>query len=224
MKLREAEELLKAVKLQGPLTEPWSVETDEGIVLEAWPLGFARGCAGLRDLVEITMFPHWTLNMGGFYQGDRDNFIAGPRWNPRFLWEQERFVYIREMREAMQTALLDLDLAPFFPRWGEYSSGQTGSNSDQTPQPEDFHLYALPRAVRWTLQGRNDLPDAELEKIKQEFCLLLAAFIKEETWNGERKVVRVRSAASPEEDQGADGNGHLAQIGSFDSADDDDWN
>jgi hypothetical protein len=43
VKLADAETLLKVIKLDGPIKEHWEVLTDEGILLEAEPMGVAHG-------------------------------------------------------------------------------------------------------------------------------------------------------------------------------------
>jgi hypothetical protein len=170
MKLRDAEMLLQAVKAQGPLKEPWSCLTDEGIMLEAWPLGFARGSIGLSEA--ITMFtenPHFSLYEGA---GEVHKF---PRWSPRKMWQQEMFVYLREMREAFNVAFKDFERAPFLPRPGE--TGVAGDHSAHAPVPEDFNLYPPPQdMVRWTLEGQQNVSDEELARIKRAFCKQLGQF------------------------------------------------
>jgi hypothetical protein len=214
MKLADAETLLRVQKEQGPITEPWSVLTDEGVLLEAWPLGFARGSIELSDM--YTMFSRWHGG-GVFFQGGDAAPHRYPRWSPKKLWEQEQYVYVREMRMAAQIALERLHAGPFYPRPGEKSY-------NTTPVPSDFHLFVPDPGVSWILVNRRHFPEEELEKVKEDFCELLEVFIKEEKWNGQRKVVRVRSAASSEEDQGTPRAGDLAEVGSVDSTDDDDWN
>jgi hypothetical protein len=209
MKLRDAETLLQAIKSEGPITEHWSVLTDEGITLEAWPLGFARGSWGLRDL--ITVRPG--IQYSALYDGAGGQPRRIVKTGPHGLWQQELYVYMREMREAFAAAFKDLDKAPFFPRYGEHERSRAMIN-DPLPYPEDFHLYAEPLAVRWRCVGKQDISDDELDLLKDEFCALLAQFTGEK--HGQRKVVRVRSVASSETDQGTERPWGDAEIGDLD--------
>lgn len=166
MKLADAEVLLQAVKDEGPITERWWCETDEGILLEAWPLGFARGSWGLRDL--ITVMPR--LQYSALFEGAGvPHVLRVPRLGPNHLWEQEAFVYYREMREQMAAALYRLEDGACFPRAvGEY---------DETPHKEDFRLFSpATSAVHWHYQGKRDIEKIELQVIKLEFMELLKRF------------------------------------------------
>jgi hypothetical protein len=207
MKLADAEQLLKVVKLQG-LTERWSVLTDEGILLEAWPLGYAKGSAELQLLEagwnEITMRSRSNRSYA-LYEGCPQNIYFSPKWSPHHLWQQEMYVYMLERQRAVAKALINIDKATCFPRQAETDSS--------FPQPEDWHLYP---AVMWTLVGRPNIDALELYFVKQEFCELLEVFTKEEKWNAERKVVRVRSAVPPETDQGTERPWGDSEIGDID--------
>lgn len=177
MKLADAEVLLQAVKDEGPITERWWCETDEGILLEAWPLGFARGAWGLKDL--YTVLPH--LQYSALFEGAGvPHFLRVPRLGPNHLWEQEAFVYYREMREQMAAALNRLEDKACLPREkGEY---------DELPYPEDFRLYPS-SAVKWHYQGKRDIEKMELQLIKLEFMELLKRFSEQGEKDGQGKTV-----------------------------------
>lgn len=184
MKLRDAEKLLKIAKDKGPLTERWWCETDEGILLEAWPLGFARGAFKLSDVYTVVPKATFTALFEGGYIGEFNSHNTFNAGSPRKLWEQEAFVYYRELRELMKKALAGLETAPMFPREGEYDfeKGRPihGVKSDLAPHPEDFELF--PKKGK---QGETD---------------------------GQRKAVRVRRAVPSQADQGSSGEKRVAEV------------
>jgi hypothetical protein len=202
MKLRDAESLLRLVKSEGPLKERWSCETDEGILLEAWPLGFARGSFRLSDAYTVVS----RLQYAALNEGDRiPSFSHHFRMKgPHGLWEQELFVYFRELREQMREALKD------FWKVQERPRPEWISVNDPKPYNVDFGL-PMP-AVGWYFEGQQDVSENQLKLIKLDFIKLLHQFVTQqgETY-AQGKVVRVRGAASPETDQGPSGKKRVAE-------------
>ncbi len=174
MKLKDAEILLQAVKLTGPIQERWWAETDEGILLEAFPMGYAFGSYDWRNL--ITVFPK--MGYSALFQGiGMPHRVREAEMSGRRLWEQEEYVYRLEMRDAMRRAIERLETGAYFPRKNEYLAGrlQTSVISDPLPHPEDFHLH--PPGATWHHQGRQDVRNIELAVVKLEFLNLLQQFI-----------------------------------------------
>ncbi|HEX8838441.1 MAG TPA: hypothetical protein VF748_15975, partial [Candidatus Acidoferrum sp.] len=132
MKLADAEKLLALEKRQGPLKEPWSALTEEGILLEAWPLGFARGSHAMCELSVRPRVQFSALFTGGtvrhlHFRGHHGVFGTG-------LWEQEFYVYMKELKREVAESLKDLKGAPMYMRKNE----KVFSPKDPTPHREDF--------------------------------------------------------------------------------------
>lgn len=190
MKLKDAETLLKLEKEKGPLKERWWCETDEGILLEAWPLGFARGSFRMKDI--FTVLPH--IHVFALFEGislleERPRFV--PRWSPYQLWEQEKFVYYRELREHMKEAVKDLHLAPYAMRLPEHLEG------DNKPYPEDFKpigpsirpiVKHMP-AVEWFYSGTPNLNTMQIRALKKGFIELLENFVTQGGPHGQGTTV-----------------------------------
>lgn len=98
MKLADAETLLAAKKREGPIREHWIAETDEGIVLECWPLGFARGSIGVSDMWNIIAHAQYSALFAG--HGRPHHVSKSYLWRGH-MWEQERYVYYLELRAQL---------------------------------------------------------------------------------------------------------------------------
>jgi hypothetical protein len=189
LNLKEAEELLQYLKRQTQITEYWCVETDEGIKLEVYPLGYAADFEW-RDLLTVLPRKYQYALFEGTYEPHRV-----PHWHPFHMWEQELYVFYRELREQMAAALRDLHHAPYARRKGELqaskSCGDSGAAvSGLAPQPEDFTaelgtirplLMSKPKGhgTYWRMsRGRRYLTLPEVQELKQDFCRLLERFIE----------------------------------------------
>lgn len=188
MKLADAQMLLKLEKEKGPLTERWWCETDEGILLEAWPLGFARGSFKFSDA--FTVIPHHQYS--ALFQGiGTPHHIKVPKMSPHHLWEQEAYVYYLEMRAAMRKATEDLEHAPILPRAGEYDEEKhrqiSHISTDPTPQPEDFALF--PERPLWIYEGKSNQSHISIAALKNGFIRLLERFVNQGGPHGQRETV-----------------------------------
>lgn len=165
MKLADAENLLKALKQNGPITERWTVFTDEGIVFEALPMGYALGSTTL--CTPWTCIPKFQYSALWAGCGMPRNVIP-PKMAAHFLWSQELYVYRRERRSALTRAMEELDKFQPLPRFAHHSP------YDPLPMPEDFH-FMVP-GVSWTEIGGQDLCEEEYRMVRQGFMDLLEQF------------------------------------------------
>lgn len=189
MKLADAEQLLALEKRQGPIKEYWSALTDEGILLEAWPLGFARGS---RALIELSVRPH--TQFSALFTGGKVKRVAfssrgGQGVYGSGLWEQEFYVYMKELKQEIAKAMFDLQTAPFMVRKSE-SEKVRRFDTDVLPHREDFeNVYGqiksikqreLSDVVEWNYEGISTAknPNYEIKMLKQGFCELLHSFIQ----------------------------------------------
>lgn len=188
MKLKDAETLLKLEKEKGPLKERWWCETDEGILLEAWPLGFARGSFRMADI--FTVNPHF--NYFALFEGDGlPHKMKVPKMGPYHLWEQEAYVYYLELREHMKKTLADLHLAPYAMRLPEHEE------NDNKPYPEDFNpigpsirpIVKHHAAVEWWFSGTPNLNTMQLRALKKGFIELLENFVTQGGPHGQGTTV-----------------------------------
>lgn len=184
MNLAEAQALLEARKLEGPITEPWVTYTDEGITLTALPLGMAFG--SWTPFAMITAHPHYQYS-ALFHGVGSPHYLKVPRLAAHHLWEQEWYVYQRERRSAVVRALEQLDRAPFMRRKSESEKRDYPfMDVDNEPHAEDFaggygtiktKMHSQP-AVEWSYEGTINVSQREIRDIKFEFRTLLAEWIE----------------------------------------------
>jgi hypothetical protein len=177
MTLAEAEKVLQARKLQGPVSEPWMIFTDEKITLQLLPPGIAFGACTLADIYTVR-----PKNMQSvLYHGVGDpHHVRSPRLAFYHLWQQEAYVYELEKHDQMRQALAQLEGAAYTRRKDER---YMKCKQDVNPYPEDFvitygEIKSKPGpAIYWEGLGRTDESNALMQALKKGFQQLLVKFI-----------------------------------------------